>query len=455
LYLRASGPTFNESHWRKVLEPGETFASVPVAAGAVVGGVDEVGAALTHYRRRIRRANEDNEKLPVIFNDYMNCLFGDPTTEKLIPLIDAAAACGCEYFCIDCGWYSEGPWWDGVGEWLPSKQRFPDGLPAVLKYIRSKGMVPGLWLEIEVMGIKNPKAGRVGDEWFFQRDGKRIIDHSRYQLDFRNPKVVEHANEVIDRLVREYGVGYIKMDYNINAGVGTDRASDSAGDGLLEHNRAYLEWVDDVFARYPDLVIENCSSGGMRCDYALLSRHSIFSTSDQTDYVKYAWIAAGAPTGVTPEQAAVWSYPLKAGDREEVIFNMVSAMLMRVHQSGHLAELSEERRALVKEGLDFYKTIRGELRECVPFWPLGLPRWGDSWVALGMKWPKRTYVAVWRTDGGPETMTLPIRHLAGKKAVSARIGYPSQCDQTARWHGASGQLAITLKQRTARVIVIE
>ena len=43
---------------------------------------------------------------PVIFNDYMNCLFGDPTTDKLIPLIDAAAEAGCEYYCIDCGWYS-------------------------------------------------------------------------------------------------------------------------------------------------------------------------------------------------------------------------------------------------------------------------------------------------------------------------------------------------------------
>ena len=54
----------------------------------------------------IRRPNKDDENLPVIFNDYMNCLFGDPTTEKELPLIDAAAECGCEYYVIDAGWYA-------------------------------------------------------------------------------------------------------------------------------------------------------------------------------------------------------------------------------------------------------------------------------------------------------------------------------------------------------------
>ena len=62
----------------------------------------------------------------------MNCLSGDPTTEKELPLIEAAAKAGCRYYCIDCGWYDDGPWWDGVGEWLPARGRFPQGLPALL-----------------------------------------------------------------------------------------------------------------------------------------------------------------------------------------------------------------------------------------------------------------------------------------------------------------------------------
>ena len=169
MYLQLSGPTEHQSHWWKNLKPGDTFASVPVSVGSACGDVEEAAGELTKYRRAIRRKNKDNEKLPVIFNDYMNCLWGDPTTEKELPLIDKAKEAGCEYFCVDCGWYSAGFWWDGVGEWLPSKERFPGGLKEVMDYIRSKGMVPGVWLELEVMGIKCPKADKVPDDWYFLR----------------------------------------------------------------------------------------------------------------------------------------------------------------------------------------------------------------------------------------------------------------------------------------------
>ena len=65
----------------------------------------------------------------------------------------------------------------------------------------SKGMIPGLWLEIEVMGIRCELAEKLPDDWFFFRHGKRVYDRSRYQLDFRNPEVRALADGVIDRLV--------------------------------------------------------------------------------------------------------------------------------------------------------------------------------------------------------------------------------------------------------------
>ncbi len=410
-YLCVSGPTEVQSHWFKNLAPKETFTSVPVAVGVSKDSFEEAMGELTKYRRMIRRVNQDDENLPVIFNDYMNCLFGDPTTEREIPLIDVAAECGCEYYVIDAGWYAPGEWWDSVGEWQECRERFPGGIKEVTDYIRQKGMVPGVWLELEVMGINCEKAKKAPDDWFFLRHGKRVYDRSRYQLDFRNPAVIEHVNEVIDRVVREYGVGYIKMDYNIEPGIGTELYADSVGQGMLEHERAYLAWLDDVFERYPDLVIENCSSGGLRIDYALLSRYSIQSTSDQEDYRNYATIAANAAAGVTPEQAAVWSYPMRIFAEygfakpgymelgiEEVIYNMVNAMLLRIHQSGHLAELSAERLDLVKEGIRIYKLIRGDIKNALPFWPLGLARNEHMWLCAGLKMEKKAYIAVWKRD---------------------------------------------------------
>ena len=95
-YLAVSGPTEIQSHWSKNLKPGDSFTTVPVAVGVGHDDFEEAIGTLTKYRRRIRRPNKDNENLPVIFNDYMNCLFGDPTTEKEFPLVDAAEKAGSD-----------------------------------------------------------------------------------------------------------------------------------------------------------------------------------------------------------------------------------------------------------------------------------------------------------------------------------------------------------------------
>lgn len=451
LYLQLAGPSEIESHWCKNLKQGESFTSVPCAVCAVNGGFDEAIGELTKYRRIIRRKNADNKKLAVIFNDYMNCLWGDPTAEKEFPLIDAAAEAGCEYFCIDAGWYADGFWWDWVGEWQESKKRFPNGLREVTDYIRKKGLIPGVWLEIEVMGIKCPLADKLPDDWFFTRHGKRVFDRSRYQLDFRNPEVRAHCDEVIDRLVNTYGVGYIKMDYNIEPGIGTEHNADSFGDGLFEHQRAYIAWLDGVFERHPQLIIENCSSGGLRMDYAMLSRYSIQSTSDQDDYKRYCTIAANSPSALCPEQSAIWSYPMTSGDREEVVFNMVNAMLLRIHQSGHLGYIEPERMALVKEALDVYKKIRGDIKTALPFWSLGLSKFSDEWVSLGLKCEGKAYLAVWRRESAKDTCELPVDFLKGKD-VKIECIYPSFSEDKFAFNKNTGAVTVRLeKQYTARL----
>lgn len=448
MYLQLSGPSYQENHFVRNLRPDEQFVSVPCAIAMVCGSFQDTVQALTKYRRRIRRENADNTHPSVIFNDYMNCLNGDPTTEKLLPLIDAAAEMGCKYFCIDAGWYDDGPWWDGVGEWLPSKARFPGGITEPLRRIRERGMIPGLWLEPEVMGIHCPMVEKVSPEWFFQRNGRPIIDHGRYQLDFRNPEVTAHLDRVIDRLVKEYGVGYIKVDYNINAGPGTELHADSAGDGLLRHTRAYLEWLDRVFARYPDLIIENCSSGGMRMEYSMLSRCSIQSVTDQTDYLKMAAIACNCMTALTPEQAAIWSYPLRDGDCEETAFNMVSAILLRIHQSGHLAELSAERKALVREGIAYHQSICDMTKDCLPYWPIGLGSMSDDFLCVGLDGGCRHFLAVWCIHSG--TCDIPL-----EKNCVLQQTYPLAAQTNYQWDEETGILHVQMQSGTARIFELK
>lgn len=455
LYVAASGPNEVYSHWSKELKTGDSFESVPVCVSVTLDGFEDAVRSMTRYRRLIRRPNADNENLKIIFNDYMNCLWGNPTTARELPLIDAAAEAGCDYFCIDCGWYADGDWWDAVGDWQESKERFPGGMREVTDYIRSKGMIPGVWLELEVMGIHCHMAETMPDSWFFMRHGKRVYDRSRFQLDYRNHEVRAYATAVIDRLVRELGVGYIKMDYNIEPGIGTETDADSVGDGLMGHERAYLAWLDSIFAKHPELVIENCSSGGLRMDYAMLSRHSIQSTSDMEDYRTYATIAVNSPSALCPEQSAIWSYPLREGDREEVVYNMVNTMLLRIHQSGHLAELSDERRRLVAEGISVYKQIVPHIRCGLPLWPLGLSDYLDEWVCLGLEHERTILLAVWRRQGNHPTLALPLPSLKSKQVLAIRI-YPSYADEPFSYDVDISALRVTLPQEyMARLFKLE
>ncbi|HYA44260.1 MAG TPA: alpha-galactosidase, partial [Acidimicrobiales bacterium] len=306
-YVALLGPTDAEHHWRLTLQPGESFETVPAAVSLSHEGVAGAVARMTGYRRAMRRPHRDHQKLPVIFNDYMNTLMGNPTTERLLPLITAAARVGAEVFCIDSGWYMEidEDWWDTVGEWVPSKSRFPNGITEVLDRIRAEGMIPGLWIEPEVVGVRSPVAEMLPTEAFFARDGERVVEVGRYQLDFSHPLTRERLDRVVDFLVDDLGVGYLKMDYNLNIGPGTETGKVTAGVGLLAHNRAFLDWVDKLIDRHPGLTVESCSSGGMRADYATLSRFQLQSTSDQQDFLCYPPIAAAAPMAMTPEQGAV------------------------------------------------------------------------------------------------------------------------------------------------------
>ncbi|MDE3202576.1 MAG: alpha-galactosidase [Acidobacteriota bacterium] len=408
VYAYLGGPDQLHSQAWKNLEPGKTYRTVPVAIGCVRGGFQEAVQALTKYRQQIcvRKSPAQQLTCPVIFNDYMNCLWGDPTEEKELPLIDAAAAVGCEYFVIDAGWYAERneDWSSTVGAWQPSKTRWPRGIRFVLDRIRERGMVPGLWLEPEVAGKRSVLAQKP-DSWFFMRHGRRVIKNSRLLLDFRNSEVRSYLDGVFERLVKDYGIGYIKMDYNTDTLEGTAQNADSLGQGLLEHNRAVLNWLDRLLDRYPELVIENCGSGGGRMDYGMLSHTQIQSCTDQEEYLRLPAIATGSTAGVAPSQLAIWSYPRQGADADQASFNMVTAMLMRIHQSGHLAQLDASAAAQVKEGIRVYKeVIREHIPDSVPFYPFGMPDVTNSInpIALGIQSPKRSFIAVWRIDGDAE-----------------------------------------------------
>ncbi len=260
-------------------------------------------------------------------------------------------------------------------------------------------MVPGLWLEPEVIGVRSPLAATLADEAFIQRAGVRITEHGRHLLDLRHPEARAHLDAVVDRLVNEYDIGFIKMDENTMTGPGSDLYGLAPGHGLLEHARALLTWIDGVQKRHPELLIEACASGAMRMDYAMLSRLHMQSTSDQQNPIRYATIAAAAPASILPEQAGNWGYPQAGMSDEMRTFCLVNGMLGRMYLSGYLNRMAPHEVAAVREAVTAHRTVLGDIRDRLPFWPLGLPAWDAGWTSLGLYSGDHAYVSVWRRAG--------------------------------------------------------
>jgi alpha-galactosidase len=121
--------------------------------------------------------------------------------------------------------------------------------------------------------------------------------------------------------------------------------------------------------------------------------------------------------------------------------------------------MSPAQRGLVAEAVQVYKAIRGDLAESVPFWPLGLPGWDDSWVVQGLRTAERSYLLVWRRGGAqfpavtgaadPGQVTLPVAHLLGRPAQAEVLFGTGQGE----WSPAAGALTVTLPPVPAACLI--
>lgn len=415
-YLALGSANLNYLGWAKKLACGETYKTVKIVL-SYGDSFNEVVWGMTDYLRSIKPQYVADEDLPTIFNEYMHLSWDSPNEERVATLAPIIAKTGVKYYVIDCGWHNEEPGdkiYPYVGQWKESNARFPKGIRATTDYIRSCGLKAGLWIEPEIVGIKcEEMLSFYDDDCFITRFGKKVAVGDRYFLDYRNQKVRDYMTETIRRMVEDYGADYIKFDYNQDLGVGTDKNVLTFGEGLEDCTFAYLEWVDSIIKRFDKVIFENCASGGMRLDYKFLSKFSLVSTSDQTDYRRYPYIAGNIACAVLPEQSAVWSYPVdilnnilsqqtptfgKVNEiisEEQVIFNMVNSFLGRLHLASYVNLLDEKKFALVKEGVELSSKISYFKKESYPIFPNGLSKFGDEFVVSGLQKDNKIYLAVW------------------------------------------------------------
>ncbi len=307
LYVLMTNGYEDNNGWYVTLAGGESYTAAPAVFGTVKGGFEEAIAELTAYKRTTTLAPFPMGHVPVCFNDYMNCLWAQPSRERLMPLIEAAAEAGCEVFVIDAGWFGKRNEWSmHNGDWVPEDELFGEGgLRGLVADIIDHGMIPGVWLELETVDSRSDFAA-AHPEALLTRHGHPIGKWQCF-MDFRQPVVRDHLMQVFNDLY-DMGIRYVKNDYNHTTGAYIDAPDGVSGAlALDEHAAAFLTFIDNVIATHPGVMIENCNSGAMRCDHGSLSHLHLQSTSDQEYYDRYPSIIQGMLALMPAERAGIWA----------------------------------------------------------------------------------------------------------------------------------------------------
>lgn len=344
---------FNESHWRKELKPGESFETnegyVTVVKGdALAASQKLVKATVNTY---MFSANERD--LPIVYNEYLvNC--GDPTMEKLRALIPQAAALGVKYFVMDAGWYvsMDKGCWEEVGDWVVCNKRFPNGLREYADEVKKYGMVAGIWFEFESVSSES-NIYKEHPEYLLTKDGEIICHGNRMFLDFRKKEVVEYLSERVIAQLKDSGIGYLKVDYNENIGVGCDGA-ESFGEGLRQHLNGVEKFFRKIKEEVPEIVVEMCSSGGMRHTPAWLRHGDMCSFSDAHFGADGVPIAMGLHRFIAMEKLQIWAEMKPEHTIDYFVFTLAKGMLGRICLSGALEQLNEKQKKTLQDGLKFY-----------------------------------------------------------------------------------------------------
>jgi alpha-galactosidase len=344
-------------HWMKTVAPGGTFTSPIAYVTTLQGDLDDLCARLVRMQLPAAENAPASEKdLPVICNEWCPS-WGDPRHENLVVMAERLQGSGVKYLVIDAGWYKgdEGVWHLAQGDWIANQKLFPGGLAVTAQAIRDRGLIPGIWFEMEVAGEQSPRFEQDMDH-FLHRDGFPITASGRRFWDFRDPWVVDYLGQKVIGQLRENGLGYIKVDYNETIGIGCDGA-ESVGEGLRQHLAGVQDFFRKMRAELPDLVIENCASGGHRLEPSFMGLTSMASFSDAHETKDIPVIAANLHRLSQPRQSQIWAVLHAADTTQRMVYLLTGGFLGRLCLSGEITQLDEDQWALVKEAIQFYGQV--------------------------------------------------------------------------------------------------
>lgn len=284
-----------------VLSPKQTLTTPKLAFAYSVEGMGGVSRSLHRWARECGMMHNGKAVRDILLNSWEGIYF-DITEERIIAMIDDIAKLGGELFVMDDGWfggkYQRNNDSSSLGDWVVDKKKLPNGLQTLTDAAKQRGVKFGIWIEPESTNTKSELYEQHPD-WVLQAANKNLNlgrGGTQVVLDLTNPKVQDFIVNTVDKLLSENpDIAYIKWDANAsiqNYG-STYLPKHKQSNIYIDYHLGLISVLERIRKKYPDVVIQNCASGGGRANYGLMPYFDEFWVSDNNDALQRIFIQWG------------------------------------------------------------------------------------------------------------------------------------------------------------------
>lgn len=357
----------NEENSAYSLGKGETFTTPMLALTYSDRGLGGASRNFHRWGRNHRLAHGDKDRA-ILLNSWEGVYFNitEPGMEQMMADI---ASMGGELFVMDDGWfgrkYKRAVDNAALGDWIVDTDKLPRGLNHLIKTAEKNGIGFGIWIEPEMTNTASELFEKHPD-WIVNAPGRDIVKGrggTQLVLDMGNPEVQDFVFNTIDTLLTSYpDISYIKWDANAPImSHGSKYTGKNQSHLYIDYHRGFAKVMDRIRAKYPDVVIQACASGGGRANWGFLPWFEEFWTSDNTDALQRVYmqwgtsyffpaIAMGSHISTAPNHQTFRSIPLK--------YRIDVAMSGRLGMEIQPAKMTAEEKELCRKAIAEYKQIR-------------------------------------------------------------------------------------------------
>ncbi|MDY6098590.1 MAG: alpha-galactosidase [Bacteroidaceae bacterium] len=359
----------NEAHSQYELKKGETFTTPELAFAYSNEGMGGVSRSYHRWARLNNKVHNGQQLRKILLNSWEG-VYLNVSQDGMEKMMDGVKSLGGELFVMDDGWFGDKYQRSvddcALGDWVTDTRKLPKGVPALEKAAADRGLKWGIWIEPEMTNTKSELYEKHPD-WIVchptrtpitGRGGTQLI------LDMSNPKVQDFVFGVVDNIMKETpNTYYIKWDANFEIhNFGSHYLSaDNQSHLYVDYHLGLKKTLERIRAKYPDLVIQCCASGGGRVNYGLMPYFEEFWVSDNTDAQQRLFIQWGTSmffpscamaqhVSASPNHQTGRVIPLK--------FRFDVAMTGRLGMEMKPSDLNEKETEFARKAVQTYKDIR-------------------------------------------------------------------------------------------------